>query len=243
MTVIYVDYNDDGKMEPVSTMTVTANGRVISINHQPIVEWNWRGEDGSIGIQGLTGSAGSIGSQGPVGATGPKGDTGNTGSTGSAGAAGSQGIQGVAGPTGSIGLTGPQGTQGAIGATGSTGAQGTQGSIGSTGSTGATGAAGTNGDTRIKYAKTDLVTNSSGVYSANLGAGLFTAPPVLSIVPKMASGSYDYRYGITGSSGAGYTVTITFTKRANSVTIVLGLLSLDASIGVVTFDLSAMEAT
>lgn len=98
-----------------------------------------------------------------------------------------------------------------------------------------------------RWSQTGLQTNGLGVYSTNLGANTFEQPPVISIVPKMATGSYDWRYDITGSKAAGYTVTVTFTQRKNSIDISLGALLgvglIESATGVVTFDMTAMERT
>lgn len=97
------------------------------------------------------------------------------------------------------------------------------------------------------WAKTGLQTDSTGVYSTNFGANLFIQQPVLSIVPKMATGSYDWRYVITGTSGLGFTVTVTFTQRKNTIDISLGALLgiglIEAAPGIITFDMMAAERT
>lgn len=99
----------------------------------------------------------------------------------------------------------------------------------------------------VKYSKTGLLTNSSGVWTGNLGAGKFAAAPALQVTPKMANGNYDWRYQISGSAGAGFTATVTFTLRKSSIDIALvpiaGVLLTDPAVGAVTFDLVAAETT
>lgn len=100
---------------------------------------------------------------------------------------------------------------------------------------------------RVKWARTGLQTNSSGVYSVNFGANVFSQAPVVSVAPKMATGSYDWRYQISGSAGSGFTVTVTFVQRKNTIDISLSALLniglIESSPGVVTFDMSAAERT
>lgn len=98
-----------------------------------------------------------------------------------------------------------------------------------------------------KWAKTDLQTDANGVYTVNLGANVFTQAPVVDVLPKMGTGSYDWRYGITGTAGSGFTVTVTFTLRKNAIDISLGALLgvglIETATGVVTFNMSATERT
>lgn len=100
---------------------------------------------------------------------------------------------------------------------------------------------------RSPWAQTGLQTNASGVYTANLGANVFVQSPVIAITPKMAAGSYDWRYTISGTPSSGFTITVTFIQRKNAIDISLGALLgvglIEASPGIITFDMTATERT
>lgn len=94
-----------------------------------------------------------------------------------------------------------------------------------------------------KYAKTNLTTNNSGVWTQNLGAGLFTNSPSLNVQSKMPSGLYTHNARVTsGNSADGFVVTVTFTQINTAVTGILGLISLILAISApITFDIQAFE--
>lgn len=200
-----------------------------------------KGDTGNQGGQGVSGNVGSAGASGSAGAAGTDGKTVRSDSGAPNNGLGNNGDFYI--DTTAKTIYGPK-TAGAWGSStslvGPTGSTGATGSVGATGATGPTGATGASGDNRIKYAKTGLTTNSSGVFSVNLGANVFDSP-VVHVMPKMSTGSYDWRYTISGDKPSGFTVTVTFTQRANTVTGVLGLINLTVSTGVVTFDMIAVE--
>lgn len=114
------------------------------------------------------------------------------------------------------------------------------------GADGGKGNTGSPGDSRVKYAKTGLQTNASGVYTAALGGpGTFAGVPVVLIEPKGSNPRMTHSYSLSGNAAAGFTITVTFTQIRDSVTVaVLGLVQLTVAITApVTFDLIAMEQT
>lgn len=138
------------------------------------------------------------------------------------------------GPKGDVGPQGPKGDTGLTGATGpkgDTGAQGPKGDTGETGPKGDTGNAGTTGaagDTRVKYRNTvDVSAQSSGTYTLtgiNLGAGLFTNRPIVSVDVESSSGVITARHVITGTASTGYIVTITLTAMKSAIDVSLSAL-------------------
>lgn len=99
----------------------------------------------------------------------------------------------------------------------------------------------------VKWAKKGLQTNSAGVYSVNLGPNVFEQEPVPGVIPVMGTGSYDWRATFTGNKASGFTITVTFTTRKNTIDISLGALLgvglIEAVPGVITFDMLCSERT
>lgn len=107
----------------------------------------------------------------------------------------------------------------------------------------------------VKYAVTGLETNTSGVWSSRLPAGRFNNSPVVVCAVKNPSGSFDYRYAVSGTAAEGFLVTVTWTRRKDNVivtipAIVIGAVAKDViaatietstAIGKITFDLIAAE--
>lgn len=123
------------------------------------------------------------------------------------------------------------------------GAPGTNGSDGAKGNPGNTGPA---GDTRVKYAKSNLVTNASGVYTAALGgAGTFTSTPAIVIQARGTTAKLVHSYTLSGTPATGLTITVTFSQMRDSVNVaILGLVQLTVGVTApISFDLIAMEQT
>lgn len=100
-------------------------------------------------------------------------------------------------------------------------------------------------DTRVKVSSV-LTTAANGVYTGALGAAnTFTTEPVVKIVPKMNADNFDWRYDLSGSMASGYSITVTFTRRNNTVlgnlTTLLAGISLINTPVAVTFSLEASD--
>lgn len=98
---------------------------------------------------------------------------------------------------------------------------------------------------RFKWVATNLTTNSSGVWTGTLPANRFRKEPAVFCNVKTPSGSYDYRATVSGAASSGFSITVTFTKRKNSIDISLGALigiSLLDTTGIVTFDIACGES-
>lgn len=90
-------------------------------------------------------------------------------------------------------------------------------------------------------------TNNLGVYTKTFPANFFATEPVVHITPKMPATNFEWAYTVTGSVVSGFTVTIKFTQRINSLTgtltTLLSGLTLLANPMVVPFSLSMGDQT
>lgn len=95
---------------------------------------------------------------------------------------------------------------------------------------------------RVRYAKTALVTNSSGVAAISIPAGTFVSDtPTCHVTPRDQGGLLGFTVTTTGSSAAGWTITVTFSLLKPSLAI-LGLLT-QVITSPITFDFVAVEPT
>lgn len=215
------------------------------------------------------GAKGDQGEPGEPGAAGPKGDTGTAGTNGTNGADGkSVEIQNAGGyiQWRQVGgswndliaisaLVGPSGQDGATGATGAAGKYvelridsgniqwrqegGSWANLVALSTLkGDTGAAGQNS---IKYAKTNLASNTSGVWTANLGANLFASAPAVSVSVRTAA-PIGYYVTTTGTASTGFIVTVTFWRLAATVAVLGGSTTV-AITSAVNFDILCSDVT
>lgn len=85
-----------------------------------------------------------------------------------------------------------------------------------------------------------VTSGANGVYTKTFPANFFTTEPVAQITPKMPATNFEWAYVITGSVADGYTITVTFTRRLNVITLLGTLLGTPVA---VTFSLSMGDQT
>lgn len=92
-----------------------------------------------------------------------------------------------------------------------------------------------------------VTTDTAGVYTKTFPANFFATSPVVHITPNNPNTNFEWAYSLSGSVAAGFTVTIKFTQRINSLTgtltTLLSGLSLIGNPTNVTFSLSMGDQT